>query len=387
MPSPRLDRTATLAAALLLGLTSAVHAQTPDTSSFVATLGRDTVCLERYTLGREQLDGTSLVAYPAATLRSYAASFGPDGRLQRVHVAIGPAGGEPTTTADYVYGSDSVRVAVHRDTLARWYSVATGGARPLPFFEDVFGFFDLEVRSAMATGADSTSFGLLAGRHILTARFRRLGARAVEFEVPGWGTVHAELDAGGRLRGLDMTGTTTKYNVRSAPSVDLRAAAATWAARPQPGSLSPRDTASATIGAARVVVDYGRPSMRGRKVFGGIVPFGKIWRTGANAATQLITNRDLVIGGKSVPAGTYSLFTIPGPSAWTLIINRQHGQWGTQYDPGRDLVRVPVAISHADTSLERFTITVQGDPSGTGSISFAWERTRATVAVSADRGP
>src|SRR5580704_8423860 len=95
--------------------------------------------------------------------------------------------------------------------------------------------------------------------------------------------------------------------------------------------LSPRDTARATIGAAHVLVDYGRPSKRGRVIFGGLVPYGEVWRTGANAATILVTDKDLTIGHQTVPAGTYTLYTIPSASKWQLIINKEVGQWGLTY--------------------------------------------------------
>ncbi|HYR08943.1 MAG TPA: DUF2911 domain-containing protein, partial [Longimicrobium sp.] len=92
---------------------------------------------------------------------------------------------------------------------------------------------------------------------------------------------------------------------------------------------SPRDTTEARVADARIYVDYGRPSMRGRPIMGALVPYGQVWRTGANEATTLVTDRALRVGGTDVPAGTYTLYTLPGESAWQLIINRQTGQWGT----------------------------------------------------------
>src|SRR5580704_1818688 len=105
--------------------------------------------------------------------------------------------------------------------------------------------------------------------------------------------------------------------------------------------LSPRDTARATIGKAHVLVDYGRPSKRGRVIFGSLVPYGQVWRTGANAATTFVIDKDLTIGAQTVPAGTYTLYTLPSASNWLLIINKQTGQWGTEYDQSQDLVRIP----------------------------------------------
>ena len=387
MSSITLTRLPSLGAALLIGLAAPAAAQAPPNGSFVATLGRDTVAFERYAWSGDTLSGSSLTAYPTTRVRSYRAIFGADGRIRHLHLEAGTAGSPPSTVADYAYGGDSVRVEVRRNTTTRRFAVATGGDRPLPFFEDLFAFWEVAARRFAAGPADSATVQTLAGRRLLAVTFRRDGPSAVRFGADEWGSGRAEFGPDGAVQDFDMTGTTTKYAVERVPTVDLAAREEAWAALPQPGSLSPRDTASAEIGSATVTVDYGRPSMRGRKVFGGIVPYGQVWRTGANAATQLITDHDLVIGGQAVPAGTYSLWTVPGRDGWTLIINRQHGQWGTEYDPDHDLVRVPLTVTASDRPVERFTVTVAGGEAGEGSIAFAWERTRATVEVRAKEEP
>jgi hypothetical protein len=149
----------------------------------------------------------------------------------------------------------------------------------------------------------------------------------------------------------------------------------------QPGRiLSPRDTARFELAPGqRVYVDYGRPSARGRRIMGGLVPFGRVWRTGANAATTFVTDVDLQVGTARVPKGTYTLYTIPSPGGWTLIVNRQTGQWGTQYEAARDLVRIPMRVSTLRQPVEQFTIAMEHGPGGAGTLVMEWERTRATV--------
>jgi Protein of unknown function (DUF2911) len=104
--------------------------------------------------------------------------------------------------------------------------------------------------------------------------------------------------------------------------------------------LSPPAHTETTINGKKVSIDYSAPSMRGRKIVGGLVPYGQVWRTGANAATTLKTETDLVIGGTNVPAGTYTLYSLPSEDGWELIINKQTGHWGTEYDQKQDLARV-----------------------------------------------
>jgi hypothetical protein len=143
---------------------------------------------------------------------------------------------------------------------------------------------------------------------------------------------------------------------------------------------SPRDTAHATIGAAHVLVDYGRPSKKGRAIFGGLVPYDKVWRTGANAATVLVTDKDLTIGNLSVPAGSYTLYTLPSASGWKLIINREVGQWGLTYHKEFDLGQVPMTVSSAKSPVEKFLIDFDG-----GKMRLQWDTTVAEVPVAAKK--
>jgi hypothetical protein len=119
-------------------------------------------------------------------------------------------------------------------------------------------------------------------------------------------------------------------------------------------------------------VNYGRPFRRGRAIWGELVPYGQVWRTGANQATHLRTTRDLEFGGTRVPAGSYTLWSVPTATGGELIINRQTGQWGTAYDPAHDLVRVPMRREMAAEGVEQFTISVERTETG-GQIRLAWD--------------
>jgi DUF2911 family protein len=131
----------------------------------------------------------------------------------------------------------------------------------------------------------------------------------------------------------------------------------------------------ATIGAASLLVDYGRPSKRGRVILGTVVPFDSVWRTGANAATQLTTSADLLVGETVIPAGKYTLWTLPTPSGAKLIINRQTGQWGTEYDPSQDLLRLDLKPEPLPGTVEQLTIAVI-DLGAAGELRLDWDRTR-----------
>src|SRR5205085_11361522 len=120
---------------------------------------------------------------------------------------------------------------------------------------------------------------------------------------------------------------------------------------------SPPGTAEVTLKGQQITIAYSRPSMRGRKIMGDLVPYGQVWRTGANEATTLTTPIDLNIGGTNVPAGKYTLYTLPSAGTWKLIINKQTGQWGTEYHQDQDLARVDMQKSQLSSPVEQFTIS------------------------------
>jgi hypothetical protein len=130
-----------------------------------------------------------------------------------------------------------------------------------------------------------------------------------------------------------------------------------------------------------VKVDYSSPRAKGRKIFGDLVPYGQIWRTGANEATTFVTDSAVVVGGQNVPAGSYTIFTVPEADKWTLVISKKTGEWGTEYPgAGEDLARVPMSASKTAAAAENFTIGF--DQAGNKcALHMDWENTRASVDV------
>jgi len=146
---------------------------------------------------------------------------------------------------------------------------------------------------------------------------------------------------------------------------------------------SPHDTASVTLKGKKISIDYGRPFLKGRKVGQELAPYGKVWRTGADEATALNTEIDLNIGGLKVPAGKYTLYTLPSEGTWKLIINKQTGQWGTKYDESQDLGRVDMKKTVLPQSVEQFTISFDKKSEITADLMLDWEDTRVSVSVQA----
>jgi Protein of unknown function (DUF2911) len=134
-------------------------------------------------------------------------------------------------------------------------------------------------------------------------------------------------------------------------------------------------------GGTAITVDYSSPRARGRKIYGGLVPYGEVWRAGANQATTFVTTGDLNVGGTTVPAGSYTIFTVPNADTWALVISKKTGEWGTAYPgAGQDLARIDMKVSKLPAALENFTIAFDQTNAGC-TLRMDWETTRASVDI------
>jgi hypothetical protein len=267
----------------------------------------------------------------------------------------------------------------------RAYALNPGTAEASIFLPFSFALYEQLVRRVIGRGSDSAAAELIFPGvfNPLPTSVRRIAADSAAIDFFG-APLLIRTDRAGRILGVDGSATTQKVTVTRERHVDVMALARAFVAREAaqgtPGQLSPRDTVRAVIGAAEIQIDYGRPRARGRAIMGGIVPWGEVWRTGANAATGFSTSADLLLGGVEIPAGDYTLYSIPRPDGAELIVNRQTGQWGTEYDPTLDLVRIPLDRRELAAPVEAFTIAV--DPADGGArLRFAWERTEWTVTM------
>lgn len=145
---------------------------------------------------------------------------------------------------------------------------------------------------------------------------------------------------------------------------------------------SPAASASLDLGGGKsITIDYSSPRLRGRKLGKDLAPYGQVWRTGANDATTFVTTADSTVGGTPVPAGSYTIFTIPNQDKWVLIISKKTGEWGTNYPgPSNDLARIDMKVSSLPSPVENFTISFDKSANG-GTLYMDWETTRASVAI------
>jgi hypothetical protein len=168
----------------------------------------------------------------------------------------------------------------------------------------------------------------------------------------------------------------------------LLACSAVFAQQDKSKRASPPGTVTVAFAdGKKITIDYSRPKIndpktgKPRKIFGELVPYGSVWRTGANEATTFVTDSDVMVNDLHVPAGKYTLFTIPGESEWTIIINKQTGQWGTAYDEKQDLGRTKVKAEKTSSPVEQFTIASNKDGDKKANLDMQWENTKVTVPI------
>ena len=366
---------------LALLLTPAVR---QDTAWYVSRIGRDTVAVERVVRTPGRIEGVLVTRTPRTGVMAYWAELDGDGRITRASVEQRlNDGSAPAVARRNVvwFGSDSLVLEMVRgDSISRRTVAAPAGTVPLmhPFWS--YGFYDHAMRAAARRGSDSVStvFYVIGSPGVSSAMIVRRSPDSATISWRGVGTLRFHLDAVGHLLGTSSLETTFKTVAELDRPDDPIRLAATFAARDVAGTglgvLSPRDTARATIQGARLEVDYSRPARRGRMIFGNVVPYGAVWRAGADAATQLTIERDIVAGGQRIPAGRYSVWIVPRQEGDTLLLNAQTGQWGTQYDAAQDRFRLALERRQLAQAMERFGIRIENTPSG-GLLHFEWDGT------------
>jgi Protein of unknown function (DUF2911) len=166
-----------------------------------------------------------------------------------------------------------------------------------------------------------------------------------------------------------------------APSYRFGIVAALFATAPLFAQQSPPAETSVAIAGKNIRINYSAPSMRGRKIFGGLEPYGRVWRAGANDATALHTDANLDVGGLPVPKGDYTLFVYLDPKQWQLVVSKATGEWGLDYDPSRDLGRVKMDMSKPPKPIETYKMTLSSLGANKGKLRLEWENTIAEVPI------
>jgi len=397
--APHLMKRFILLALLLAGCS---RPQPEEHYGFIATLGRDTISVERVERQGNKLTSDEVDRFPMVRQRHTEVTLGDDGRIQRLVMDIRtPSDSEQRRERHIVaeVTKDSVHLTKRDGKSSTQWNFATNGGVPMAHVDQMYSLYEVRFQEARKRAA---ALHRAAGDTVMQRQFyidrefdrfpmnhgmiRLLAGDKAEI-AHDWlaGTGEATFDSSGHM--LTYSGARTTYLVearRVAEVPDIQATATQFAAAEAKNgvrSLSVRDTLRANIGAANFTVDYGRPLARGRTLVGGIIPYDVVWRTGANAATQFTTSAPITLAGLQLPAGGYTLWTVPHANGVELIVNKQTGQWGTSYDRSRDLGRAPMTSDSTTTPVERFTIAITGADATHGALTMEWGPFRWTAPI------
>jgi len=360
-----------------------------ESGNFIVRLGRDTTAVESFTRSARGVEVRQVGRAPRVLQRRFFYEMSPDGVMKSLTLTVTNPGDAPGAPAmqqiDATFAGDSMRMDIKRggspnvNTIRMAMpanTVQLTGMSSWTMYEGL----SMRLASQKADSLRRPGY-FIGGDALLWVAVHKLGRDSIVIQTQ-YDQYHAQVDKAGHLLHVRPIYGTSQYTVDRVPKLDLAAFTASFGAAEKAagamGALSTRDTINATAGGGALWIDYGRPSKRGREIFGAVVPWNAVWRTGANAATQFKTDRALEMNGTTVPAGFYTLWSIPTPTGMKLVINSQTGQWGTDHDPAKDVYTIDMQVSALPQAVERFTITVEPNDKG-GVLRMDWDTRRASL--------
>jgi hypothetical protein len=350
-------------------------------------LGRDTTAIGNYSLEGNRFSMTVADLTASTNVSKLSGTFFPNGELKEAEGYNYNPGKDSQLVSSYTmkYEGDSTFIRIKRNNtvINRNYPVKIMVANYLGGYTLVY------MLALLADFAPSKQGDSVVSRHIVfnSARpftIKRTAARQLVMGSTVMGMFNLLLDDKGQLRSVDGIGTSWNIKGVVVPYVDMDSVIAANVTKdrlhPHAAIVNKLDSVQTTIGKTTIKLRYSRPAVRGREIFGRVVPWDRFWRTGADAATKISIDWPLWFNGKELPAGEYSIFTMPSQKGWTLLFNKDANIWGTEYNPDHDVLRVPMSAERLPSPAELLTIDVypSGDGDG-GAIEISWDTWKATV--------
>lgn len=387
----------------ILLLVSCGHTPPTEHYGFITQLGQDTISVESVIRQGNTITSDEVDQFPRVRVRHTVIALNEDGSIRHlamdIHTPSEPANErERKLIADVT--TDSVRISKTDGTGTLHRTFATGRGIVVAHVPQMYSLYELyfaaalkrEAASKLAPGSDVQMRQFYIDREfdkfpLGRARVRPLKDGKMEI-THDWlsGTGEATMDSSYHM--LSYSGARTTYDVvvnRLATPPGVKSIAERFEAiETKAGTvkeLSVRDSVQAKIGSAIFAIDYSRPLMRGRKLLGEVLPYDRVWRTGANAATQFTTSAPIKLAGMQVPAGTYTLWTVPHTGGVDLIVNRQTGQWGTEYSGSRNLGIAKMTTQELPVPVEKFTIAIAPGDTKHGALIMEWGSFRWTAPI------
>ena len=367
---------------LLMFGASKLSGQQPSSASFIATLGTDTVIVETYNMLPNHLFGKAFLRYPEDKIGVFDFHFYPDGSIQHYSMAFMKPDSAFVTTG----GTEGVFCA--NDTCS-WFASWSGmqkeylnkrRATRMDFiggWTPTLSLIEWHCMRLIKSGEESLPLTMINDyigvRQVAITKGKEdtliFGGDFLEY-------AKIKVTPQGRIAAYDGTATPWNYIVTKVSPVDVDEVAKRMSKKPKIGNPSPTANVGFPIAGDTIGLSYGRPFRRGRKIFGGVVPYDSVWRTGAGDLTKLKLPYDVRFGKVTIPKGEYGIYTIPREDGWTLIFNADFTRWPTEPNRSRDLALIPLRVRTIAQPADQFTITI--DPmAGGGIIKFTWDETEA----------
>lgn len=357
-----------------------------DAGTIVYTLGKDTTIIQHFEIKGDSIHMQLLTLPRGITVYEGRGAYNADGSLKSMASnswkpsAAGVLVPDQETKLEA--GTDSSTLVVKKGADIRTRRniskifVSNEGDVTTFFLFPYMGFYAPKQVGASATG-NQLSF---VGNRVYTIQRKEKDILKVGSNLMGTLTLY--LGKNNKIQKIDgigsslnITGTVNRtISYDSLVNTMIRRQLSNGAA----GPLTTRDTVSFVSGDLQMSINYWRPSVRGRKIFGEVVPYNRFWRVGANNATEITLNHAITMKDKKLDAGKYTLFAMPAQTGWTLMFNKKTGIWGTDYDSTTDVLRVPIAVEALPSSVEKLTITLNAAPNG-GILNISWENTKLTL--------
>jgi hypothetical protein len=350
-------------------------------------LGKDTTAIGNYSLEGGHFSMTVADITSATNVSTLNGTFFPNGELKEAEGYNYNPGKDSQLVYSYTmkYEGDSTFIQIKRNNtlIHRNYPVKIMVANYLGGYTLVY------MLALLPDFAPKKEGDSMVSRHIVfnSARqftIKRTAARQLIMGSTVMGMFTLFLDNKGELQSVDGIGTSWNIKGVVVPYLDMDSVIVANLTKdrlhPHAAIVNKLDSIQTTIGKATIKLRYSRPTVRGREIFGQVVPWDRFWRTGADAATKISLDHPVWFNGKELPAGEYSIFTMPSQKGWTLMFNKDANIWGTEYNPDHDGLRVPMSTERLPSPVELLTIDVHpsGDGDG-GAIDISWDTLKAAV--------
>ncbi len=355
--------------------------------SLVYTLGPDTSAVGNFEINGNEFKLTVVSLSPNVNVSKLKGAFFPDGQLKHLEGNnYIPVKGKDSVlyTFKLNYDRDTTFIETKRGSksVIRKYPVKIMVANS--FGGDVLVFMPaLLVNFAPKNVGDSAVSNHIVFNSPRKFIIKKTGDRKMLLGSAVMGMFTVFLDNNGQLQSVDGIGTSFNIKGTAGPYLDIdsviTASLKHQQLHPKLAIINQLDSVKTTVNSADIKIIYSRPSVRNRVIFGEVVPWNRVWRTGADGATKISLSKPLYFNGKELPAGDYSIFTLPTPNGWTLIFNKQADIWGTEHNAAYDFLKIPMFTESLNEPVELLTFAVVSEGSNGGFISVSWDKLKADV--------